>query len=289
MSLATASPSWSWKPCFQNSLATYSIPDPLPTWWYIMMSSPSEPHCSSCCTWVLSPWFNKTTLCAPKMSSRNLSWSSALDHPHHHPQTSSGRQQNSTHWLLRMPSFWRAVTAFAVSFRTFYVQESAHSRSSAQEPLSKYMRVSNKPLSAMTHYWPQRQGKKAGARNFPSLSEGTLQASLGLKATSLPWDYASHFIFFNFCSNALSFVNKEILSLYPFPSCFPFATKFSLFIQGQCLRAIFSTFNMGVSPYYSHSGLYWALPSKIAFQYYVDKCKPWAFLLAHPALFKTPV
>ena len=53
-------PSRSWKPCFQNSLETYPIPNPLPTWRYTI-SHPSQLQCSSFCPWVLSLCFNKTT------------------------------------------------------------------------------------------------------------------------------------------------------------------------------------------------------------------------------------
>ena len=75
ISLATAR---SWKGCFQNSLETYSIPDPLPTRGYIMRY-PSGPECSSSCPRVMFPCCSK--IIAPKMSSRILSWSSAPDHP----------------------------------------------------------------------------------------------------------------------------------------------------------------------------------------------------------------
>ena len=58
--LTAASPSRSWKPCFQNSLQTYPMPDPLPT-WNCIISYLSQPLCSSFYQRVLSLCFNKTT------------------------------------------------------------------------------------------------------------------------------------------------------------------------------------------------------------------------------------
>ena len=75
---STAHPSRSWKPCFQNTLESYSIPDPRPTRGYVM-SDLSQPQCSNSCPRVWSPCFNKNHLFAPKTSSRILSWPSAPD------------------------------------------------------------------------------------------------------------------------------------------------------------------------------------------------------------------
>ena len=88
---STARPSRSWKPCFfQNTLETYPIPDPIPTWGYIM-SCPSWPECSSFCPWVLSPCFNKITF----LHQRHLQefflscWLWTTPWTPHHPKTSS--------------------------------------------------------------------------------------------------------------------------------------------------------------------------------------------------------
>ena len=68
----------------------------------------------------------------------------------------------------------QTVHPFAVFFRTCYVQETAHSRTSAPEPLSKYLSVSHKPEpdNYESLLASKDRAKKAGARNFPPLSEG---------------------------------------------------------------------------------------------------------------------
>ena len=146
----------------------------------------------------------------------------------------------------------QTVHPFAVFFRTCYVQETAHSRTNAPEPLSKYLRVSHKPEPANQELFlasKDRAKKKAKIRNFPSLSEGTVQVSLipsphivlTPEATVLPGDCASDFMF---CSMTFSSAKREHWpSLYPSPSCCSFPKNFSLLsIQGQCLRAIFFYF-----------------------------------------------
>ena len=116
------------------------------------------------------------------------------------------RQQNSNHWLLSMSSSEeQTVHPFAVFFRTCRMCRNSPFKDQCSR--ATFQIPEGKPQASICYeslLASKDREKKANARYFPSLSEGTVQeVSLGPsphivhspEATTLPGVCASHFFF----------------------------------------------------------------------------------------------